>query len=242
MPTTRPIPIPTIRPRRRRCGRSAHATRAPAPPRLPPPAPALPEEFPPLPELVAPWHEPAAPPPAGTAVEVSNPRTGASVLAVQVLRLRPLLRAGAGGAGRPGTYTAFANTLPRLPDITRFGQNAENTRVCAPGTARRWRRWPSSAARCWPSRRCRRASAGLPRHRGPALLRTRGVDYRGALRALVANLRAGRRGAGRIDDHPAGGEGAARPPSRPSSARRARPSWRGEWRLATRRARSSTST
>ena len=58
-----------------------------------------------------------------------------------------------------------------------------------------------------------------------------GVDYRGMVRAFIENVLRGRHGAGRLDDHPAGGEEpAADARADACAARCRRSSWRGSCR------------
>jgi penicillin-binding protein 1A len=91
------------------------------------------------------------------------------------------------------TYLSFAATLPELPDLAQFEQTAEKSTM-----VRAWDGTPLADLAI--KRRVILPSAAVP----PRLLQAfvaiedrrfrehTGIDYRGAIRALVANLRAGR--------------------------------------------------
>src|SRR5215831_2619851 len=181
----------------------------PAPPRLPrptprpttsqlPPLPPLPpaappeDEFSPPPELVAPWHdEPRAG--AATRVEVTNRSDGGffywlfKFYAFGICCALGLLFV----AGI-GTYIYFAATLPSLPDIATYHEVAATTTVmrAADGTP---------LAELASERREILSFDKFPPQLVHAFLAAedrrfyehQGLDYRGIVRALTANLRAG---------------------------------------------------
>jgi penicillin-binding protein 1A len=92
-----------------------------------------------------------------------------------------------------GTYVAFAATLPTLPDLQRYELTAEKSTL-----VRAWDGTP--LAELATKRRVILPFEGVPTKQMQAFIAIEdrrfhehtGLDYRGALRALVANLRAGR--------------------------------------------------
>jgi penicillin-binding protein 1A len=92
-----------------------------------------------------------------------------------------------------GTYVAFAATLPPLPDLQRYEQTAEKSTL-----VRAWDGTP--LAELASKRRVILPVEGVPTRQFQAFTAIEdrrfyehgGLDYRGAVRALVANLRAGR--------------------------------------------------
>jgi penicillin-binding protein 1A len=127
-------------------------------------------------------------------VEITNPSDGGFWFwLLKFYAFGALCLAGAGVLGGMGLYAYFASTLPALPDFDRYRlEAAASTRV---------RAWDGTdLAELASERREILPLAAFP----PKLLQAfvaiedrrfyehRGLDYRGMLRALVANLRAGR--------------------------------------------------
>src|SRR6187551_2460883 len=193
--------------------------RRPTPPPLPPPPPVEaaddaedtnpdnpplpPLEYPPPPELVAPWHETAQQPPKGprkpptkppgTGVEVTNRSDGGFfywLLRFYAFGLMCafglLLMTGL------GTYVYFAATLPTLPDIATYHEVAATTTVMRGGDG-------TPLAELASERREILSFDKFPTPLVQAFLAAedrrfyehQGLDYRGIVRALTANLRAG---------------------------------------------------
>jgi len=173
--------------------RTPHAP--PAPPRLPPPP--LPEdpdlEYPHPPELVAPWREPAASTSEAGGVEVTNRSDGGFFYWLfRFYAFGALCALGLLVLAGFGTYVYFAATLPTLPDIATYHEVAAMTTVmrAADGTPlaelaseRReilaFDKFPPELVRAFLAAEDRR------------FYEHQGLDYRGIVRALTANLRAG---------------------------------------------------
>jgi len=173
--------------------RTPHAP--PAPPRLPPPP--LPEdpdlEYPHPPELVAPWREPAASTSEAGGVEVTNRSDGGFFYWLfRFYAFGALCALGLLVLAGFGTYVYFAATLPTLPDIATYHEVAAMTTVmrAADGTP---------LAELATERREILAFDKFPPELVHAFLAAedrrfyehQGLDYRGIVRALTANLRAG---------------------------------------------------
>ena len=128
------------------------------------------------------------------------------LLAAELLRLRPAVRARLAATWPGSTYVYFAATLPTLPDIATYRGSPRRRRCCAPLTARRSPSSPASGARSCRSTTSPAARRRLPGHRGPPLLRPRRHRLpRHRARAGRQPARRRRR-AGRLDHHPAGGQ------------------------------------
>ena len=203
---------------RHRSGQSAPAAAAraaarrpphapPAPPPLPPASPPAPPEFPPPPELVAPWREPA-PPTATSQIEVSNRSDGGffywllRFYAFGLLCALGLLRHGR--VRHLHLLRGDAAHAARHRDLSRGGgdddRDARRGRHAAGRAGQRAPRDP--AVRPLPPA----ARPRVPGRRGSPLLRAPGAGLpRHRARADRQPAR-GRRRAGRLDHHPAGGE------------------------------------
>jgi penicillin-binding protein 1A len=161
----------------------------PAPPKLPPPAPPAEPDYPLPPALAAPWKEPAR----ATRVEVTNRSDGGFFYWLLRFYAFGLFCAlGLVVLAGFGTYIYFAATLPTLPDIATYHEVAATTTVmrAADGTP---------LAELAAERREILAFDKFPPQLVHAFLAAedrrfyehQGIDYRGVVRALTANLRAG---------------------------------------------------
>jgi penicillin-binding protein 1A len=186
-----PPPAPSAR----RVFRTPHPP--PAPPRLPPPSlpehPDLEDEYPHPPELVAPWREPAPPESQAGGVEVTNRSDGGFFYWLfRFYAFGVVCALGLLALGGFGTYVYFAATLPTLPDIATYHEVAATTTVmrAADGTP---------LAELAAERREILAFDKFPPELVHAFLAAedrrfyehQGLDYRGIVRAMTANLRAG---------------------------------------------------
>ena len=163
---------------------------AAAPPQLSPPA--APPDYPLPPELVAPWND-APPRAASETVEITNRSDGGFFYWLLrfyafglMCALGLLFMAGI------GTYVYFAATLPTLPDIATYHEvaatttvmrGADGTPLAELATERReilpFDRFPPQLVHAFLAAEDRR------------FYEHQGLDYRGIVRALTANLRAG---------------------------------------------------